>query len=39
LTIGTPLLVIGGTLQLIWYPLVARKLFQLGRAEPTLLGS
>jgi len=29
--IGTPLLAIGGTLQLIWYPLVARRLFQLGR--------
>jgi len=31
LAIGTPLLAIGGTLQLIWYPLVARRLFQLGR--------
>ena len=33
LTIGTALLAIGGTLQLIWYPLVARRLLQLGRQE------
>jgi hypothetical protein len=31
LAIGTPLLAIGGTLQLIWYPLVARRLLQLGQ--------
>ncbi len=29
--IGTFLLAIGGTLQLIWYPLVGRRLIQLGR--------
>ncbi|MFN8560077.1 MAG: DUF4386 family protein [Anaerolineae bacterium] len=33
LAVGMPLLAIGGTVQLIWYPLVARKLFQLGRRE------
>ncbi len=32
-TIGTSLLAIGGTLQLLWYPLVARRLLQLGRQE------
>ena len=31
LTIGTSLLAIGGTLQLIWYPLVGRRLLQLGQ--------
>ncbi|HSD85171.1 MAG TPA: DUF4386 family protein [Anaerolineae bacterium] len=30
-TIGALLLAIGGTLQLIWYPLVGRRLIQLGR--------
>jgi hypothetical protein len=30
-TIGVALLAIGGTLQLIWYPLVGRRLIQLGR--------
>jgi hypothetical protein len=30
-TIGALLLTIGGTLQLIWYPLVGRRLIQLGR--------
>jgi hypothetical protein len=30
-TIGVTLLAIGGTLQLIWYPLVGRRLIQLGR--------
>jgi hypothetical protein len=30
-TVGTILLTIGGTLQLIWYPLVGRRLIQLGR--------
>ncbi len=29
--IGMPLLAIGGTLQLVWYPLVGRRLLQLGR--------
>jgi hypothetical protein len=33
LTIGTSLLAIGGTLQLIWYPLVGRGLLRLGRRE------
>jgi hypothetical protein len=33
LAIGTPLLAIGGTLQLIWYPLVGRRLFQLAHAS------
>jgi hypothetical protein len=33
LAIGTPLLAIGGTLQLIWYPLVGRRLFQLAQAS------
>ena len=32
-TIGTSLLAIGGTLQLIWYLLIARRLLQLGRQE------
>ena len=31
LTIGIPLLAIGGSLQLIWYILIARRLFQLGQ--------
>ncbi len=30
-TIGAFLLTIGGTLQLIWYPLIGRRLIQLGR--------
>jgi hypothetical protein len=30
-TIGVAFLTIGGTLQLIWYPLVGRRLIQLGR--------
>lgn len=29
--IGTPLLAIGGAFQLVWYPLVGRRLLQLGR--------
>lgn len=29
--IGMPLLAIGGTLQLVWYPLVGLKLLQIGR--------
>jgi hypothetical protein len=29
--IGIPLLAIGGTLQLVWYPLIGRSLLQLGR--------
>ena len=33
--IGTLLLTIGGTLQLIWYPLVGRRLIQLGRGTAT----
>ena len=32
-TLGGSLLAIGGTLQLIWYPLIARRLLQLGRHE------
>lgn len=32
-TIGIPLLAVGGTLQLVWYSLAARRLLQLGRAE------
>jgi hypothetical protein len=32
LAISTPLLAVGGTLQLIWYPLVGWKLIRLGRA-------
>ena len=35
--IGIPLLMIGGTLQLIWYPLVGRRLIQLGRHESRAL--
>ncbi|MDI7277735.1 MAG: hypothetical protein QME94_17285, partial [Anaerolineae bacterium] len=31
LAIGTPLLAVGGTLQLVWYPLVGRRLLQLGQ--------
>ena len=31
--IGVALLAVGGTLQLIWYPLVGRRLIQLGRGE------
>ena len=31
-SIGSPLLAIGGTLQLFWYPLMARKLLQSGGA-------
>ncbi len=31
LAVGTPLLVVGGTLQLIWYPLVGKRLLELGR--------
>jgi hypothetical protein len=27
------LLAVGGSFQLIWYPLVARRLIQLGRVE------
>jgi hypothetical protein len=30
LKIGVPFLAVGGTLQLIWYPLVGRRLLQLG---------
>jgi hypothetical protein len=32
LAIGVPLLAIGGTLQLVWYPFVAVKLWRLGRS-------
>ena len=34
-TIGVPLLAIGGTLQVIWYPLIGRKLIELGRSTTT----
>jgi hypothetical protein len=37
LAIGVPLLAIGGTLQLIWYPLVGRRLLQLGRRQSKAL--
>jgi len=37
LAIGVPLLAIGGTFQLIWYPLVGRRLLQLGRQESKAL--
>ncbi len=30
-SIANPLLIVGGTIQLIWYPLVARRLLQLGK--------
>ena len=33
LTIGVPLLWIGGTLQLVWYPLVGWRFLQLGRGR------
>lgn len=35
--IGVLLLTIGGTFQLIWYPLVGRRLLQLGRRESKAL--
>jgi hypothetical protein len=31
--IAVPLLAIGGTLQVIWYPLIARRLLQMGAGE------
>ena len=34
--IGGPLLAVGGTFQLIWYPLAALRLFQLGKVEKSL---
>ena len=34
--IGGPLLAIGGSLQAIWYPLAALRLFQLGKVEKPL---
>ena len=34
--VGGPLLAVGGTLQLIWYPLAALRLFQLGKVEKSL---
>jgi len=36
--VGGPLLAVGGTLQLIWYPLAARRILQLGRVEGKLVG-
>jgi hypothetical protein len=35
LAIGTPFLAVGGTLQLIWYPLIGSKLIRLGRMPTT----
>jgi len=34
--VGGPLLAVGGTFQLIWYPLAALRLFQLGKTEKSL---
>ena len=36
LSIATPLLVVGGSFQLIWYPLVARRLWMLAREDSNM---